>query len=54
MEEVGSMGGGEVGSGVGWKWGRGEVRGRGVVGRWWGGGGEVVGRRWGGGGGSGG
>ena len=34
-------------SGVGWKWGKGEVGEEGgggeVVGRWWGGGGEVVG-----------
>ena len=54
MEEVGSTGGGEVESGVGWKWGKGEVGEEGgggeVVGRWWGGGGEVVGRWCGGGG----
>ena len=51
MEEVGSMGGGEVESGVGWKWGKGEVGEEGgggeVVGRWWGGGGAEVGRWWG-------
>ena len=41
MEEVGSMGGGEVGSGVGWKWGRGRWGGK-----EWGRGGEG-GRRWG-------